>query len=274
MLNFLYKYYYPPVHFWTLWFSEAMLYNIKKNGYQVNNMDKVVDIGCGLGYHCQNILKYYVNEVVGTDLSGETIELLHEFKTKVEFMKLDICKDDVSKFENHFSVAFSSDVYEHVNNPEVMLKNLYEILNKEGILCITFPNWENHGKNQFYRIDEFKEKLKKAGFNFYKIDIIKDYSIPYKLVMKLYQYVQKLSDLILRVNRVQYKGSYMPESDEFHEMYAYKKIQKIKHYKYLCVTINIIYRFICNILRVRPPYLISKDNINVINKRIIVFAKK
>lgn len=268
------KYYYPPVHFFTLWFSEAMLYNFFKHGGKFNNGAFVLDVGCGLGYHCQNVQKFNVKEAVGADISAATIDIINEFETDSKFIKLDICTDDILLYENKFDIIFSSDVYEHVHDPDLMLKNLYKLLKKGGTISITFPNWDNHGQNQLTSLHELESKLINSGFKDYKIDIIIDYSILYKLFMKLYSIVQKLSDKILRVKRVEFRGSGMPESDEFHEMYAFKKIQRLKKYKSLCVSINIIYRILGNFLKISPPYKLDSEKIDIKNKRIMLFAQK
>ncbi len=274
MMSFLDKYYYPPVHLFTLWFSEAMLYNLKFNESKIPAGSKIMDVGCGLGYHCQNLYKFGVNEALGVDISQETIDLLNTFKTISIFRKIDICKDDISEYNDKFDVIFSSDVYEHVQDPDIMLQNLYRMLKKGGVISVTFPNWLHHGQNQFKDVSEFEEKLSNAGFRHYNISVIKDYSIPYKIFMQLYKIAQKLSDKFLRIKRVEFQGSGMPESDEFHEMYAYKKIEKIKKFRMLCISLNLSYRFIAALLKIRPPYQCDNDNSAVLGKRVMVFAVK
>lgn len=273
-MGILERYYYPPVHFFTLWFSEAMIYNLKDNGFDIPTGSSVLDVGCGLGYHCQNMLKFGVKESIGIDISEETIEMLNSFKTRPIFKKLDICKDNIGKYIGKFDIIFSSDVYEHVDDPVLMLQNLYKLLKKGGVLSITFPNWQHHGQNQFERLEEFETKLLSAGFSRVKIEPIEDYGHLYKIFMKLYSVAQLLSDRILSIKRVDFQGSGMPESDEFHEMYAYKKIEKLKKYKWLCISLNLTYRIIANLINVLPPYKIKAGQIEVLGKRIMVFAEK
>jgi len=273
-MGFLSKFYYPPVHFFTLWFSESMIYNLKDNGYQIIKESSILDVGCGLGYHCQNMMKFGVKESMGVDISNETIELLNSFKTKPVFRKLDICKDDITKYIEKFDIIFSSDVYEHVDDPDLMLQNLHKLLKKNGVISITFPNWLHHGQNQFENVDNFKSKLLNAGFSNVNIKPIEDYGVLYKIFMKLYSLAQLLSDKLLSIKRVEFQGSGMPESDEFHEMYAYKKIEKLKKYRVLCIFLNINYRIIANVINILAPYKTNSSNKDVLGKRIMVYARK
>ncbi|HMQ79119.1 MAG TPA: class I SAM-dependent methyltransferase [Ignavibacteria bacterium] len=247
---------------------------MKDNGYVVAKGSSILDVGCGLGYHCQNMLKFDLKESMGVDISKETIELIGSFNTKPVFRTLDICNDDISEYIGKFDIIFSSDVYEHVDDPDLMLQNLHKLLKEGGVISITFPNWLHHGQNQFQNADDFKAKLLSSGFSNAIVKPIEDYGFLYKIFMKLYTLAQLLSDKVLSVKRVEFQGSGMPESDEFHEMYAYKKISKLKKYKVLCIVINVMYRIIASIINIRPPYIEDKKDPEVLGKRIIVYAQK
>ncbi|HWA06361.1 MAG TPA: methyltransferase domain-containing protein [Ignavibacteria bacterium] len=180
----------------------------------------------------------------------------------------------MTDYKERFDIIFSSDVYEHVDDPDLMLNNLYKLLKKGGVISITFPNWLHHGQNQFENVNEFEAKLHSAGFKNVNIKPIKDYGTLYKIFMKLYSFAQTISDKLLSIKRVEFQGSGMPESDEFHEMYAYKKVSKLKKYKFLCILINLMYRWIASVLKIRPPYIKDKKDNGVLGKRIIVYAQK
>ena len=180
------KYYYPIVHYWTLWFSEAMIYYLKKNGYRINQRDSIMDIGCGIGYHCFQVLKYKPQNVTGIDISSETINFLKAFTDKIKFEAKDISNGDISAYKEQYSMVFSSDVYEHVSNPLIMLDNINTILKPGGIACITFPNWDHHGQNQFQDINTLIRQIQNAGFKEFKISVIQDKSFIHNVFMKLY----------------------------------------------------------------------------------------
>lgn len=195
------EFYYPPVNFWSVWFSEIVIRYLKNNNCRISKDDTVLDIGCGLGNHCFSLLAFSTKEIRGFDISKETINLLKTFTDKIEFQHFDICKDDISKLKNIFSIVFSCDVYEHVSNPQLMINNIFAILSDGGVASITFPNVESHGHNQINRISEFENRLESAGFKEYKVEIIEDRTLIYKVFTGIYEILQNMSDKIFGIKR-------------------------------------------------------------------------
>lgn len=265
------KYYYPPVNFHSVWFSEMVLRNLKLNNKIVNREDTILDIGCGLGNHCFSLLNYSPREVYGFDISKETIDLLNTFTDKINFRNIDICKDDISQLKNKFSIIFSSDVYEHVDDPQLMLDNVYAMLKEGGVVSITFPNLDDHGHNQLISIKEFTDKLDRSGFKDYNITIVDGLTIPYKVFTKMYIVLQNISDKMYGIKR---NANRMPESDEFHEMYAFKKINKIKNKTLLVRFININYDIMKKICRLSSIFTTASKEKGIKNKRFLFFARK
>lgn len=70
--------------------------------------------------------------------------------------------------ENHFDSAFSSEVLEHVFNPDEILRELYRVLKPGGHLLLTCPFfWPEHEQPYDYaRYSSFglKHLMEKAGF--------------------------------------------------------------------------------------------------------------
>jgi 2-polyprenyl-3-methyl-5-hydroxy-6-metoxy-1,4-benzoquinol methylase len=265
------KYYYPPVNFHSVWFSEMMLRNLKLNGRSINHNDVILDIGCGLGNHCFSLLDYHPAEIQGYDISKDTIELLKTFGKKVTFRNVDICKEDITGLKEHFSVIFSSDVYEHVDDPQVMLNNIYFMLKPGGEVSITFPNLDDHGHNQMNDVEELITRLKAAGFSKYKIVIVEGLTLPYRVLSKTYIFFQNLSDKFMGIKR---NPNRMPESDEFHEMYAFKKINKIKDKTLLVRYININYDILKRLCRLSSIYKLAGTGSGIKNKRFLFWAVK
>ncbi len=265
------KYYYPPVNYHSVWFSEMVLRNLMNNGTKVGSDDVILDIGCGLGNHCFSLLDYAPKEIYGFDISKETIDLLNTFTDKIIFRNIDICKDDISALKNKFTIIFSSDVYEHVEDPQVMLDNIYSMLQTGGKVSITFPNLDDHGHNQLESVNEFTEKLVKSGFKDFEISIVQGLTFPYKVFSKMYIMLQNISDKMYGIKR---GANRMPESDEFHEMYAFKKINKIKNKTVLVRFINVCYDIMKKLSRLSSVFTVVKPGESIKNKRILFFARK
>lgn len=266
------KFYFPAQHFWTVWFSEIMIHYTRKNNYRISSNDKILDVGCGLGYNCFSLREFDPEKIYGFDISKETIALLNEFPSEIKFDTIDICTDNIDPYKGSFTLITSSDVYEHVDQPQIMIDRIYTLLSDGGCACITFPNFDNHGHNQFYDINVMYTQLKQAGFKDYNVELVKAPGLLYKVFMKFYQLMQDLTDKMMKIDRN--KDTRMPESDEFHEMYAYKKIQKIKDKTVLLRFININYYLIKKLARVFGIYKASKDFSNIRDTRLVVFMKK
>jgi SAM-dependent methyltransferase len=91
---------------------------------------RLLDFGCGLKPY-EHL--FTVDEYVGVDYAGEGETYR---KDKVDF----IYDGKTLPFPDHaFDSIFSSEVLEHVFNPEEIMKELYRILKPGGQMLFTFP---------------------------------------------------------------------------------------------------------------------------------------
>lgn len=105
---------------------------IKKYG---EGKETALDYGCGTGT-IAGILENYINCVTASDLSHEMLRITREkFKDdkKVNVLELEDIK--LSKFD----LIVCSSVIEYAENDRELLEMLYDKLNPNGILIITFP---------------------------------------------------------------------------------------------------------------------------------------
>ncbi len=111
---------------------------------------KVVDIGCGNGAVIIRLaLKFKKNkavEFIGIDLSKSFVDygnLAAKHKGlsgSVKFKQSDVERNDLG---GKYDVILSSEVLEHLENPEGFLKKIANALNKEGVLLLSTPNSSN-----------------------------------------------------------------------------------------------------------------------------------
>lgn len=128
---------------------------------------KVLDAACGAGYGTYMLSKN-ASEVTGMDYSAETVSFASEnYKAgNVKFVTGDVTS---MPFDNgSFDLITAFEIFEHVENPQNMLKEMSRVLRKDGIVLISTPNADYEKstvKNEFhvkeYNLEEFGEILRK-----------------------------------------------------------------------------------------------------------------
>ena len=145
------------------------------NWLESSNLDdfrgkRVLDLGCGSGYICQQAMKSGAVAAVGIDLIDPGASSEESWK----FCKADL---DSSNWEEDFSDAFdlilAFDIIEHLDSPYRFLQSCYRILSKSGRLVVTTPNslsWE-----RFYKPDNWsgvQDPQHKTLFTKYTLDFM------------------------------------------------------------------------------------------------------
>ena len=173
--------------------------------------DKIIEIGCGAGNIMQKIKKG--REIWGVDLSNFMLEMSKKKKyySPVKFIKGDVENLPEEVINYKFDKIYCSEVLEHVENPDKVLKEIKKISKNNGIIVISVPNEklinQIKGVLQKMRIFNFLfpsiskkmddewhlhsfdlKKIKNLIFNDYVIEKVKGipYSfIPIRYVIKL-----------------------------------------------------------------------------------------
>lgn len=124
---------------------------------------RLLDIGCGKKPYKNYILKNsFVKEYVGLDIEGA---IQYDATIKPDYT----WDGKTMPFENKsFDCAFGTEVLEHCPEPEVILKEVFRILKKEGVFFFTVPFlWNLHEvPHDEYRYTPFslQRHLENSGF--------------------------------------------------------------------------------------------------------------
>jgi SAM-dependent methyltransferase len=139
----------------------------------------ILDVGCGSGQFL------YEMKELGLKVYG--VEPGKFNKAGNERHNLNIKNNDLisARFPpNYFDIITINQVLEHIPNPSETIKELFRVLNKDGVLIIGVPNTNSLAYNLFkkywYQLDvprhlfdfskdNLKQLLKKEGFNIKKI---------------------------------------------------------------------------------------------------------
>ncbi|WP_267523021.1 tRNA 5-methoxyuridine(34)/uridine 5-oxyacetic acid(34) synthase CmoB [Campylobacter sp. MG1] len=108
--------------------------------------DKVVaDIGCNNGYYMFRMLEFKPKKIIGFDPSKRCYEqflfLNQYFNTNIKFELQGVA--DVPNYEHKFDVIFCLGVIYHRSDPVLMLKQLKQSLNNNGVVFLDTIYFEN-----------------------------------------------------------------------------------------------------------------------------------
>ena len=101
----------------------------------------VLDLGCGDGTVTRKLLQK-ASTVIGIDLNKSAIQLANEHNqdNRITYIKASIEEELPSLNISPVDVVTMYEVIEHLHNPEIVLKNVFNLLKPQGILCLSTPN--------------------------------------------------------------------------------------------------------------------------------------
>jgi len=211
-------------------FYDVEIPNLLKKAIELKNTEEfnIVDLGCGDGrllYSLQanNLLKNS-KKIVGIDKSPIRIEKFKKILPQSDSIISDVCSLDLIEKES-FDIIISSQVIEHVSDDNQMLKEIWRLLQTDGIAYISSVIKKRYGfyiyrVNGKIRLDpthvreyssevEFSNLIKKNKF---KILDIETKPIRYPLI-------ELLTRLLIRIGVVSESST--------QKMYVEKKWMKI-----------------------------------------------
>ncbi len=141
---------------------------------------RILDVGCGNGYFCEEAKKMG-SIVVGLEPSIQT-GLDVENRVGIKVVKGFF--EDTEIDEEPFDIITMWDVFEHSPFPLIMLKKVRSLLNENGVLALSVPNFSSlfsfvagpfwKGFNNYhishFTKDKIKEVLENNGFNIIRIE--------------------------------------------------------------------------------------------------------
>jgi len=125
----------------------------------------LIEFGCATGV-ASSLLKDFGYKVTATDISNYAVN-----KAKKNFKNIKFIVQNMEEpFKgNKFNVVVAFDVIEHLPNPEKGIRNVFNLLEKNGVAIFTTPNDYPHVYNDPTHINVKKPKewikiLKSVGF--------------------------------------------------------------------------------------------------------------
>lgn len=98
---------------------------------------KVLDLGCGYGNNCKKAIDLGTSYVLGTDISEKMIDLAKKINSNKYIEYKVIGMEDISKINMKFDLVISSLAIHYVKDYDKLLKDIYNLLNDDGILLFS-----------------------------------------------------------------------------------------------------------------------------------------
>lgn len=168
-------------------FDEEALAEVRESRLLMNRFDdwlfeefkpyvgqRVLEIGCGLGNHFEHFLDR--ETLVGFDISPKAVEKVRERfvdHSNVRVLAISITNPEVLTLRDEcFDTAFSLNVFEHIAEDDVALRNTFELLQPGGALILIVPAhpWlygpmdSSIGHYRRYTKPTLRDRIEAAGF--------------------------------------------------------------------------------------------------------------
>jgi len=134
----------------------------------------LLDVGSGQGDLMADLRQWFPQaELVGLELSQSGIDIARQKVPSANFIRCDLLRrvpQDI-QYRKWAEFAVCSEVLEHLDEPEVFLRNLTAFLKPGCTLIVTVPGggpmsaFDHHiGHRRHYRPSDLKELLHRSGF--------------------------------------------------------------------------------------------------------------
>ena len=121
---------------------------------------RVLDLGCGFGEHCRLFVKNGAEKVVGIDISSRMLDVAKKENSDPKIVYINMPMENISRLNESFDVVVSSLAFHYVEDFVGVLKNIYNLLEPNGIFVFSqeHPLVTCHSGGNRWTRDETGEK--------------------------------------------------------------------------------------------------------------------
>ena len=101
---------------------------------------RVLDLGCGFGEHCKKFVEYGADKVVGIDISEKMLTVAMEENGDPRISYINMPMEDIEQLQERFDVVISSLAVHYVEDFDGVIKNVYSLLDENGIFIFSQEN--------------------------------------------------------------------------------------------------------------------------------------
>ena len=116
---------------------------------------KVLDLGCGFGWHCQYAVENGASKVVGVDISTKMLKVAKKKTSKnIEYICDSI--EEIMFTDHSFDIIISSLTLHYLSSFDDVVKKIYKWINDDGefIFSVEHPIFTAYGTQDWHRDSE------------------------------------------------------------------------------------------------------------------------
>lgn len=101
---------------------------------------RILDLGCGFGEHCKRFVECGAEKVIGIDISEKMLAVAKKENAdpKIEYIHMPM--EDIAGLQEQFDVVISSLAFHYVENLAGVIRNVYRLLNVNGVFIFSQEN--------------------------------------------------------------------------------------------------------------------------------------
>lgn len=113
---------------------------------------RVLDLGCGYGWHCKYAVENGASHVLGTDISHKMLEVAKEINYDVNIIYQCSAMEDLSFPEETFDIILSSLAFHYIKDFNKLVQEISKWMKKDGeiVFSVEHPVFTSYGSQEWY----------------------------------------------------------------------------------------------------------------------------
>lgn len=113
---------------------------------------KVLDLGCGYGWHCKYAVENGANKVIGIDISDKMLEIAKEKNSDKKIDYRCEAMEDLNFPKETFDIILSSLAFHYIQDFESLVSNIAKWIRKGGefVFSVEHPVFTSYGIQDWY----------------------------------------------------------------------------------------------------------------------------
>ena len=111
---------------------------------------RVLDLGCGYGWHCWYAMEHLAKSVIGVDISQKMLDVAKQKHQHPHITYQNSAMEDLDYQENSFDIVMSSLAFHYINDFQGLVKNISYWLSPGGyfVFSVEHPIFTAQGSQQ------------------------------------------------------------------------------------------------------------------------------